>query len=141
MEEWKMQYTSFTRCTEKITFENNITLNISQVADKLNDISNGKFEKQWSDYIVDGIHLKLEQMDSDFDFKNMLAMLQDKKLAKFFEFHMQNTIYDWNYLQCGNEGCDKTARFTCIACKSKRYCGVECQRNDWKHHKTHCITT
>lgn len=138
-EQWKMQYTSFTRCTEKITFENNDTLDVSQVADRLHTISNGKFEKEWSTYIVSGKHLKLEQLDSDFDFATISNMLKDKELAKFLEFHMHNTIYGWNFWQCGKEDCERRARFTCIACKKKRYCGTACQRDDWIRHKAHCL--
>ncbi|KAJ7871905.1 hypothetical protein B0H14DRAFT_2723398 [Mycena olivaceomarginata] len=38
---------------------------------------------------------------------------------------------------CANE-CGKPAESTCSGCKSARYCGVECQKQDWKRHKPAC---
>ncbi|KAF8215502.1 hypothetical protein K438DRAFT_1704395 [Mycena galopus ATCC 62051] len=38
---------------------------------------------------------------------------------------------------CGG-GCGRNAKLRCSGCKSVRYCGVECQKHDWKSHKTVC---
>ena len=43
---------------------------------------------------------------------------------------------------CGNESCptlDHGEKFLkCAACKVRYYCAVECQRSDWKKHKSEC---
>ena len=39
---------------------------------------------------------------------------------------------------CAAPGCVKTGLFQCSSCKLVRYCSVDCQRGDWKRHKTTC---
>ena len=38
--------------------------------------------------------------------------------------------------RCGGQG--KPKLLVCSACKNARYCSAECQRDDWKKHKTLC---
>ncbi|KAJ7172843.1 hypothetical protein C8R43DRAFT_977680 [Mycena crocata] len=37
-----------------------------------------------------------------------------------------------------NAGCGKQAEMRCSGCKGVQYCGAECQKKDWKTHKTDC---
>ena len=39
---------------------------------------------------------------------------------------------------CAAPGCVKTGLFQCSNCKLVRYCSVDCQRGDWKRHKSTC---
>ena len=48
---------------------------------------------------------------------------------------------------CYNPSCSQPERmverikmFTCTRCGEANYCSVQCQRADWKSHKTHCNT-
>lgn len=41
---------------------------------------------------------------------------------------------------CNNLKCTKEANQRCSGCKSVYYCSKECQKIDWKVHKTSCIT-
>lgn len=40
---------------------------------------------------------------------------------------------------CGYEGCNVTAHYTCSRCKKVRYCSVEHQKLDFKQHKLKCL--
>ena len=39
---------------------------------------------------------------------------------------------------CGGRGCTKPGRHKCSSCKRISYCGTECQKAHWTHHKTDC---
>lgn len=39
---------------------------------------------------------------------------------------------------CFNDKCNKEATKRCIVCQEAWYCSVECQRLNWKEHKTNC---
>ena len=40
---------------------------------------------------------------------------------------------------CENVNCDKIGIKNCGGCKIAKYCGRQCQKNDWKKHKIACI--
>jgi hypothetical protein len=40
--------------------------------------------------------------------------------------------------ECARPDCHKLARSTCSGCGREQYCGSECQKLDWKKHKSMC---
>lgn len=41
-------------------------------------------------------------------------------------------------MSCGNPTCSAEGLLQCAACKSIKYCCLDCQRANWKHHKKIC---
>lgn len=129
-------YTSFTRCTENVIFENNEFLHVADVAERLHTLDS-KFNKNWAEFLIRGTHIAFEQLDCDFQFQTMAEYMSDRKQNAFLSYHMENTMYDWNFLKCGN--CEEPATSVCTGCYRQRYCGIKCQQNHWCLHQRKCI--
>ena len=135
--DWKMTYTSYTRCTDKIIYENNQEIMLQDIPKILHDISHGLFELHWGKYLETGVHLKVELLDTEEQFREISNIMRsDKDLKLFLVYHMRNTIYDWNFNSCAY--CGEVATMTCTSCWKQRYCSKECQRKNWNNHKLQC---
>lgn len=42
-------------------------------------------------------------------------------------------------IKCARETCEKNGSFRCSRCKTMYYCSLDCQKLDWKTHKSACI--
>ncbi|KAK0238941.1 hypothetical protein EDD85DRAFT_828515 [Armillaria nabsnona] len=69
----------------------------------------------------------------------------DKKLEAFAGTEMPDVEcgmqrYWKRQLRCRADCGVEKGKFNCSRCKRTRYCSVECQKEDWKYHRTYCGT-
>lgn len=69
----------------------------------------------------------------------------DKELEAFADTEMPEVEcgmqrYWKRELRCRADCGVEKGKFNCSRCKRTRYCSVECQKEDWKYHKTYCGT-
>lgn len=53
--------------------------------------------------------------------------------------HLLN-VMGCNKVTCANCGARNVKLYVCNKCQFVRYCGRDCQKNDWKDHKKYCYT-
>lgn len=80
-----------------------------------------------------GVAKRYQEMGEEAD-KNRLPGLPDYAVAIR---EGANTLLK-RYDPCGNDKCDSEAYNKCSGCEAISYCSAECQKADWKLHKTAC---
>jgi hypothetical protein len=135
--EWRMAYTSYTRCTSQVTFDDGTTLDVCAIPERLHTLSRGAFRTEWAALFLAGVHLKAERYDAEREFRQLRELCGASALHRaFLAYHMEHSLYDWAYLACA--ACGGPAAAVCSRCGRERYCGRACQVAAWRKHRRVC---
>jgi hypothetical protein len=80
---------------------------------------------------LDKVHIRIEFEPNDYEAFWRDDVISSNDAIGFFKDISINHC-------CFNDMCNKEATKICSVCKEAWYCSIECQKLNWKEHKTNC---